>query len=77
METDETNMKLVTVAVTEHSHEAEMLKNLLSNEEIDAYIQDEIVGSFLPLAVGGVKVLVAENDKIKARQILAEAGYTE
>ncbi|MCK9339928.1 MAG: DUF2007 domain-containing protein [Bacteroidales bacterium] len=77
MKTDEKDMKLVTVAVTEHSHEAEMLKNLLSNEEIDAYIQDEFLGSFIPFAVGGVKVLVEENDEIKARQILAEAGYTE
>lgn len=76
MSTENDEMKLVTVAVTEQSHQAEMLKNLLSNEGIESFIQDEIIGSFIPFAVG-IRLQVAETDAEKAKQVLSDAGYNE
>ena len=54
--------------------QAQMLKNLLENEGISAFLKDEIIGSHSPLwsATGGVKVMVADLDFDKAKMITKE-----
>ena len=48
-------------------YEAEMLKSILTDNQIDAYLQDEYMGTILPWdaapgGVGSVKVVVSSND---------------
>lgn len=56
--------------------EAEMLKNLLENEGIKAYIKDDIIGTIAPFyttpGLGSVKLIVSSDDYEKAREIVAE-----
>ena len=56
--------------------EAEMVKNILENEGIEAFINDEIIGTLVPFYTtpgpGSVKVIVSSDDYEKARAIVAE-----
>lgn len=57
--------------------QAEMVKNLLENEGINAYIKDEILGTLNPWwaapgGAGGVKVTVSGLDVVKALRIVKE-----
>ncbi|MBP1638706.1 MAG: hypothetical protein H6Q17_289 [Bacteroidetes bacterium] len=63
------------------SWEAGMLISLLADNEIDAYFNDEIVGTVAPwVAVpggaGAVKVVVATKDYEKAMEIVAKFDAT-
>jgi hypothetical protein len=51
--------------------QAQMLKNILENAGIEAFLKDEIIGSRSPLwsPSGGVKVMVADMDVDKAKVI--------
>ena len=53
-----------------NSIEAEMDRQLLENNGIQAYVADENMGSFLNVAIGGIRLMVADADAEKATQIL-------
>jgi hypothetical protein len=55
--------------------EASMVKNLLENEGINAYLKDELMGTLNPwyvtaAGVGAVKVLISAFDFEKARPVI-------
>ncbi len=57
--------------------EAEMLKNILENEEIEAFLNDEFIGAIAPWytapgGLGSVKVIVSSLDAAKAKLIVEE-----
>jgi hypothetical protein len=57
--------------------EAELLKSLLENEEIEAFLKDEITGTLAPWytaagGMGSVKVIVSNLDFDKAKTIVEE-----
>ena len=73
-----------------HTHEvfngvlwqAQMVKNLLENEGIEAFLQDENVGSLhlpweSPGGIGLVRVVVAESDFEKAIKIVGDYEATQ
>ncbi len=56
-------------------YEAEILKSLLSDNQIDAYLQDEYMGTIAPWnaapgGVGSVKVVVSSVDLERTRPIV-------
>ena len=57
--------------------QATLVKSLLENAEIDAYLKDEFTGTLYPWhttpgGVGAVKVFVSSVDHEKARIVVAE-----
>ena len=57
--------------------QATLVKSLLENAEIDAYLKDEFTGVLYPWhsspgGVGAVKVLVSNVDQVKARIVVDE-----
>lgn len=57
--------------------EAEMVKNLLENENIEAFLNDEILGTLAPFYVnsggmGSVRVIVSNTDFEKAKLVVTE-----
>lgn len=57
--------------------QANLVKSLLENAEIEAYLKDEFTGVLYPWhtspgGVGAVKVLVSSIDQEKARIVVAE-----
>ena len=54
--------------------DCQMLKNLLENEDIEAVIQDEIIGTRSPVwrPGFGVRIMVKDSDFEAARQIADE-----
>lgn len=57
--------------------QAEMVKNLLENSEIEAFLTDEIMGTLNPWwtapgGAGSVKVFVSNIDLERAKPIVAE-----
>jgi hypothetical protein len=58
-------------------HEAQFLKSVLEADGIGVWLPDEhtlAVGPHLGAALGGVRLLVPEDDAERAREILASAG---
>jgi hypothetical protein len=73
----ETNIKIVPVEVyTGILWEAEMVKNILENEGIEAFVNDEFIGTIAPFYItpglGSVKVVVSNLDFDKAKLVVAE-----
>lgn len=66
------NLKLVTVAVVDYSSQAELIRTILEDAGIHAYIKDGTVGNFLSVMTGGIKIQVESADEETARQFLAE-----
>ena len=61
--------------------QAEMVKNLLENADIEAYLTDEIIGTLNlpwnePGGIGSVKVIVSNFDYDKAKLIVEEYKKT-
>jgi len=57
--------------------QAQILKSLLEDSEIEAFLKDEIMGSMAPWYSSGggaasVKVIVSQNDYEKAALVVAE-----
>ena len=50
--------------------EAEMVRQMLENEGVRAYVMDENMGSMFHVAVGGVRLAVDDADVEKAEMIL-------
>ncbi len=61
---------------TGHAWEAEMVRTVLENEGIQAFINNEHIGTLLPFystpGMGAVRVVVSAEDAEKARQFVAE-----
>lgn len=61
---------------TGQSWEAEMLKNLMENNGIEAYINNEHIGTLFPFyttpGMGAVRLVVSKSDYENARNIVAE-----
>lgn len=74
----ETNDEIKAVEVfAGQPWEAELLKSLLENAEIDAYLLDEFNGTMVPWVVspggaGAVRISVSSVDEVNARQIVDE-----
>jgi hypothetical protein len=74
------DQRFVTVFAAS-SVEAGLARSLLERNGIDAHLADEYIGTVAPhLAAGGgagaVKVMVAERDAERARELLAQRGGT-
>jgi hypothetical protein len=57
--------------------QAEMVKSLLENAEVEAFLMDEIMGTLNPWytapgGAGAVKVFVASSDYNRAKQVVDE-----
>ncbi len=57
--------------------EAQMVKSLLENAEIETYLQDEYVGTLVPWQASGggansVKIIISSEDLEKAQIVLNE-----
>jgi hypothetical protein len=59
-----------TVQTYMNSIEAEMDRQLLANNGIQAYVADDNMGSFLNVAIGGIRLMVNDADADKAIQII-------
>ena len=61
---------------TGQSWEAEMLKNIMESNGIEAYINNEYIGTLLPFyttpGMGAVRLVVPKSDYENARNIVAE-----
>jgi len=69
------NLKIILTFT--YPHEAHLVKTKLESEGIDVFIQDELTvqaNNFLSNAIGGVKLLVWEQDYDRALRILIESG---
>ena len=59
-----------------HLHQAHLAKSLLESEGIQAIIKDELMNSIIPgCSVGGIKLLVHEDDYEKSLQLLEEIEH--
>lgn len=61
-----------------YPHEAHLAKGVLESEEVEVLLKDELtaqVNNFYSTAIGGVKLLVKEEDRERAQEILERAGY--
>jgi len=71
---------LVAIASFENLSEAEVAKSLLAAEGIAVVIRDQPLASLLPavaLANGGLTLLVAEDEAVRAREVLAKPDSAE
>jgi hypothetical protein len=69
----------VSIQTFLYPQDAYIVKGLLESEGIDAFLKDEMttqVFNFYSNAIGGVKLLVPEEQADKAREILKKNGYT-
>lgn len=64
------------VIFTGHAWEAEMLKNILGNEGISAFLNNEHFGTLFPfnrpMGMGDVKVVVSNQDAESAKALVAD-----
>lgn len=65
--------KLVTLAVYSNPIEVHIIKGLLKSRGIDCYVYDEMSAAFLPLTVGGIRLVVRQSDMERAQQELSQA----
>jgi hypothetical protein len=61
---------MTTVAECANAEEAGVLRSLLADCGVEAFLPDELTVSYPPI-VGGVRVQVADEDAESARKILA------
>jgi len=62
---------MTTVAECASAEQAEVLRSLLADCGVSAYLPDALTVSYPPI-VGGIRVQVADEDAVAARKILAE-----
>ncbi len=69
----DTGANLVTIFTTSSLQEAHMVKSMLTNNNIEAFIFDENITFTIGTAVvEGYKVKISKSDKEKAEKIIAE-----
>ena len=64
------NLKLVTIATTTSSSEAQLLKTILEDGGIEAYVQDEMAGQYV--SPTGYRIQVEAQNVEAAKAFLAE-----
>ena len=64
------NLKLKTVAVVDYSAQAELIRTILEDAGINAYIKDNTVGNFMSVLTGGIKIQVESADEEAARKFI-------
>lgn len=64
--------KLVTLAVYPNPIEAHIIRGLLIDRGIDAYIYDEMSAAYVPLVVPGVRLAVRQCDLERALEVIRE-----
>jgi Putative prokaryotic signal transducing protein len=62
--------ELVVLQVCENRNQAYFLKSVLAGSGVEAVIPDEYTGGYLPIGVGGVRLMVHADDVDRARAIL-------
>ncbi|MFO8000851.1 MAG: DUF2007 domain-containing protein [Marinilabilia sp.] len=66
---------LETVATFSYAHEMGFVRSKLESEGIDCFVKDELSAqTYIPIAVGGMKLQVRSGDAERARQIVREMG---
>lgn len=71
-------MNFVTIATFSTSIEASPYISNLEHEGIKCFLKDEHTVTTAPIyefAVGGIKLQVPEEDQLRAKEIMTEAGY--
>lgn len=69
--------KLVKVTAFPNPAAAHIFKNLLAAQGIEAFIFDEQLQVLIALPTMGVKVMVREQDRARARELLRELETSE
>ncbi|MCD7971498.1 MAG: DUF2007 domain-containing protein [Candidatus Azobacteroides sp.] len=67
----------ITLIAFNYLPEATLAKNFLETNEIDVLLKDELSAQLYPIATGGVKLLVKNEDAGKALELLKEGGYIQ
>ena len=68
--------KLVTIAKYHFVDMAQIAKLTLMSKGIDSFLADEFMSSYLPIAMGGIRLQVRESDVERAKEILRELEAT-
>ena len=66
---------MITVATCNHPAHAQLLKSILGDSGITAFIPDENTAQTMPyliLAIGGIRVQVTDENAKAAREIIAQ-----
>jgi len=66
------NENLVTIAKFHFVGEAQIAKLTLASKGIDCFLADEFMSTYLPIAMGGIRLQVRESDVERAKEILQE-----
>ena len=69
---------LVTIWSFPYQHQMLIIRGRLEAEGIETFVQDELTIQIDPLysnALGGIKLMVQQQDAERANEILAESGY--
>ena len=77
-----TEKRDIAVVFSGNSWQAEMVKSLLKNEGIEAYLKDDIIGTIIPWyaapgGAGAVKVAVSTEDMERALLVVREYENNE
>ncbi len=64
--------KLVTIARFHFVGEAQIAKLTLVSKGIDCILADEFMSTYVPIAMGGIRLQVRESDVERAEEILQE-----
>lgn len=68
----------ITISTYEYSQQAHIVKNYLESEGVIVFMKDDMttsVASYYAHAIGGIKLMVKEQDFDRALDILVEGGY--
>lgn len=68
---------LVTLMSSEIPTEIAIAKTYLDNNGVFCFLKDELVAYVHPMALGGVKLQVYEDDAIHAAELLIEGGFAK
>ncbi len=64
--------KLVTLGKYLDYNEAHIIKGLLDANGIESYLYDESLASYLPMTVGGFRIVVNEADLNRAKELIKD-----
>jgi len=65
--------KLVTIERFYNIGEAQIAKLTLVSKGIDCFLADEFMSTYVPYAIGGIRLQVRESDAERAEEILRES----
>ncbi len=64
--------RLVTIAKYHFVDKAQMAKLTLAAKGIDCFLADEFMSTYLPIAMGGIRLQVWESEAERAKEVLRE-----